>query len=323
MFRIILVAFLFHAVSAFLVSKKNNVETRTCTGTTEPIQASSLDLDILNESDDTPVEELDDSLPEIMLALPNHSNEAVNEILVETESLIRSMHRHTKKVDKKNLSRSTKQTDSDHDAIYANTYVDLGRVDTVGFDYDYTLVTYTEELLELIYDMALKRLVNDRHYPMEMLDAGLRFDPYFSIRGLAVDKETGWICHLSYTHKVALAWEGREKISTSQIYKEYRGKRALTPKERKSRLKPLNDLFSMAECCLIADTIQFFKDQGIEFCPTNVVKDILASIGDTHISGDFHRIVANNPEKYFNPTPHLKTVLTNLKSEGKRLIFAR
>lgn len=127
---------------------------------------------------------------------------------------------------------------------------------------------------------------------------------------------------MSYTHKVAVAWEGREQVPTSSIYKEYRGKRALNPKERRSRLKPLNDLFSMAECCLIADTIQFFKENNIDYCPSNAVKDVLGAIGDTHISGDFHRIVADDPGRYFDPTPHLKSVLTNLKKSGKHLIFA-
>ncbi|KAL3807888.1 LOW QUALITY PROTEIN: hypothetical protein ACHAXA_009652 [Cyclostephanos tholiformis] len=220
--------------------------------------------------------------------------------------------------DKSRASRSGR-VDHEDDAIYANTYVDLGKVDAVGFDYDYTLVTYTNELLELIYDKALRRLVNDRNYPFDMLDAGLSFDPYFSIRGLAVDKETGWICHLSYTHKVAVAWEGREKVHTSRLNI---GASALNPAERKSRLKPLNDLFSMAECCLIADTIQFFKGRNIDYCPNNVVQDILGAIGDTHISGEFHRIVADDPGRYFHPTPHLKTVLLGLKNAGKRLIFA-
>jgi len=291
------------------------------------LQASSLDVDIFNESNDTstmfiPQEGMENTLPKSMFEFPSHPNEAVSRILTDTENLIRRMHKHSKNVDRKNLSRSTKMTGPEDETIHANTYCDFRKIQYVGFDYDYTLVTYTEELLELIYDMALKRLVNDRHYPVEMLDSGLVFDPYFSIRGLAVDKETGWICHLSYTHKVAVAWDGREKVSTPQLYKEYRGKRALNPKERKERLKPLNDLFSMAECCLIADTIQFFKDNGIEFCPNNVVNDILGAIGDTHRSGDFHRIVANNPVKYFNPSPHLETVLKNLKSAGKRLIFA-
>lgn len=300
------------------------------------LRASSLDVGILNipENATEPTiaagdssEVSSDSLPISMVTLPRHSHEGVNEILTETEHLIQNMHKHSKNIDPREEAKNMKQQGGSeeggaYDAIFANTYVDLGQVETIGFDYDYTLVTYTEELLELIYDMALRRLVHDRQYPLDMLDASLAFDPFFSIRGLAVDKDTGWICHLSYTHKVAVAWEGREKVPTSRIYKEYRGKRALNPKERRSRLKPLNDLFSMAECCLIADTIQFFKDRNIEYCPNNVVRDILGAIGDTHISGDFHRIVANDPARYFHPTPHLKSMLTNLKESGKRLIFA-
>ena len=132
---------------------------------------------------------------------------------------------------------------------------------------------------------------------------------------------TGWITHLSYTHKVAVAWEGREKLPTSRIFEEYRGKRALTPAERRKRLKPLNDIFSMAECCLIADTIQFFKDRDIPYCAQNVVTDVLKAVTDTHLSGEFHRLVAQHPEVYFDPTPHLKDVLQKLKDSGKRLIF--
>ena len=212
--------------------------------------------------------------------------------------------------------------DYGHDRVFSNSYVDLGKVDTVGFDYDYTLVTYKEELLHLIYEKALKRLVEDKYYPVELLDAGLKFDPRFSIRGLAVDKETGWICHLSYTHKVACAWEGRNKVSRARLMEEYSGKRSLTPAERKKRLKPLNDLFSMAECCLIADVVQFFLDRGIPFCPRNAVHDILSSIGSTHISGEFHRLVAADPGRYFEEQPHLKEVISSLKASGKRLIFA-
>jgi hypothetical protein len=291
------------------------------------LHAASLDVDINNLSNSSDnAESKNDGpppLPSDLLDLPRHSHFGVNNILVETEEFLKKMHEQSKAVDTKSVKRSMAPTHNAHDAIYANTYVDLGKVDTVGFDYDYTLVHYTDELLELLYDMALTRLVTDRYYPAEMLTAGLKYDPFFSIRGLAVDKETGWITHLSYTHKVAVAWEGREKVETSRIYTEYRGKRVLNPKERKNRLKPLNDLFSMAECCLIADAIQYFKNNNIDFCPSNTVTDILGAIRDTHISGDFHRLVAKSPEIYFDPTPHLKAVLTTLKESGKRLIFAR
>mmetsp|Transcript_20633 Transcript_20633/g.48954 ORF Transcript_20633/g.48954 Transcript_20633/m.48954 type:complete len:705 (-) Transcript_20633:88-2202(-) len=338
-----------------------------------PLRASSIDVGVELSNDESESSDCDTQFGiSSLVDLPRHSmNEGVNEILTETEHLIKSMHEqetscsivdlvsssssggagdrrrsltstygvtgtqqqpvsHQKEgtgylnslTENSSSSSSSVPNINPNEVIYANTYVDFGKVDTIGFDYDYTLVTYTTELLELLYDMALRRLVNDRHYPLEMLSAGMVYDPFFSVRGLAVDKETGWICHLSYTHKVAVAWEGRNKLPTSRIYKEYRGKRALTPTERRQRLKPLNDLFSMAECCLIADTIQFFKENEIDFCPSNVVTDILGSITQTHISGDFHRIVAANPEVYFNPTPHLKSMLTQLKNSGKRLIFA-
>ena len=141
--------------------------------------------------------------------------------------------------------------------------------------------------------------------------------------GLAVDRENGWICHLSYTHKVAVAWEGRSRVPRARLMEEYTGKRALSPSERKKRLKPLNDLFSMAECCLMADTVQYFLDRDIPFCPRSAVNDVLGSITGTHISGEFHKMVAREPEKYFEDKPYLKDVLDNMMESGKRLIFVR
>ena len=141
--------------------------------------------------------------------------------------------------------------------------------------------------------------------------------------GLAVDRENGWICHLSYTHKVAVAWEGRNRVSRKRLVEEYSGKRALSPSKRKTRLKPLNDLFSMAECCLMADTVQFFLDRDIPFCPRSAVNDVLGSITETHLSGNFHAVVAKEPEKYFEEKPYLKDVLENMRESGKRLIFVR
>jgi hypothetical protein len=149
------------------------------------------------------------------------------------------------------------------------------------------------------------------------------YSPYSSPLGLAVDRENGWICHLSYTHKVAVAWEGRNRVSRSRLVAEYSGKRALSPSQRRLRLKPLNDLFSMAECCLMADTVQYFLDRSIRFCPRSAVTDVLGSITGTHVSGQFHKMVAQEPEKFFEPQPYLSDVLDKLKGSGKRLIFVR
>ncbi|ETN74754.1 hypothetical protein NECAME_12740 [Necator americanus] len=45
-------------------------------------------------------------------------------------------------------------------AVFVNNELDLGSIDVYGFDYDYTLAVYTRDLNELIYDLALRRLIS-------------------------------------------------------------------------------------------------------------------------------------------------------------------
>jgi HAD superfamily 5'-nucleotidase-like hydrolase len=305
--------------SAFLVTPFARSATRMQTSVSSDEVANMIAMEQEAKSHEGEDEDVNN-----LFTLPSHSNKRVNEILKSAELSLRGLHQYSLDLEESGAPKTMGESDltgGGHETVFANSYVDLGKINIVGFDFDYTLLNYNDDLLALIYDMALKRLVLEQQYPLEMLDADLKFDPRFSIRGLAVDKETGWICHLSYTHKVAVAWEGREKVPTRRMIQEYREKRALRPSERKQRIKPLNDLFSMAECCLIADTVQFFKEHDIPFSPRNAVTDILNAIRDTHISGDFHRLVAKTPEKYVRPSPHLKDVLHSLKEAGKSLIL--
>jgi hypothetical protein len=118
-----------------------------------------------------------------MTTLPRHpTNTESNEILGATQKALRSMQEELMLLDDGDYCEEI-PLEIEQESVYANSYVDLGKVDTVGFDYDYTLVTYTKQLLKLIYDMALNRLVEEKEYPREMLDCGLRFDPFFCIRG--------------------------------------------------------------------------------------------------------------------------------------------
>ena len=71
----------------------------------------------------------------------------------------------------------------------------------------------------------------------------------------------------------------------------------------------------------MADTVQFFLDRDIPFCLRSAVNDVLGSITGTHVSGEFHRQVAREPEKFFEAKPYLKSVLDGMQQSGKRLIF--
>lgn len=94
---------------------------------------------------------------------------------------------------------------------------------------------------------------------------------------------------------------------------EYSGKNTLARLERKKRLRPINDLFSLPVSCLVSDVVQWLKDNDIPFCRESVATDILASIDNAHSSGNFHRIVASKPEIFFEPQPYLREVIESLK----------
>jgi hypothetical protein len=137
--QVVLLSAALRSLAAFAPSLPH-LRTRIHSGSLSPL-ASSLEVDISNIANNTePITNgsaqstTDDSLPEKMLQLPTHPHTGVNDILLETEHLIRSMHTHSKKVDVKNPQPSLpKKEGGAHDAIFANTYVDLGKVATVGF----------------------------------------------------------------------------------------------------------------------------------------------------------------------------------------------
>ena len=44
--------------------------------------------------------------------------------------------------------------------IFANNELELSEIDVYGFDYDYTLAAYSSELHNVMYDLAVKNLVD-------------------------------------------------------------------------------------------------------------------------------------------------------------------
>lgn len=50
--------------------------------------------------------------------------------------------------------------DQNPEAIFANNELSLANIEIYGFDYDYTLATYTPELHKLIFTLGRDALVN-------------------------------------------------------------------------------------------------------------------------------------------------------------------
>ena len=58
------------------------------------------------------------------------------------------------------FAESTAYVNVNQDGIFANNELNLRHIEVYGFDYDYTLASYYEEIHHLIYDFAVDSLIN-------------------------------------------------------------------------------------------------------------------------------------------------------------------
>ena len=69
--------------------------------------------------------------------------------------------------------------------IFVNRNMNMARIETVGFDMDYTLAPYHQHAMDALSIQAtVSKLIANKGYPQEVHDA--RLDHAFIIRGLAV-----------------------------------------------------------------------------------------------------------------------------------------
>ena len=110
-------------------------------------------------------------------------------------------------------------TTSPPEKVFANRELRMADVKAIGFDYDYTLASYTTELNAFIYDRAKEHLMERSHYPA--IDTS--YDPSFAIRGLLFDRRTGYLVKLSYARAVAqdAAFLGRRRLTTEELHRAY------------------------------------------------------------------------------------------------------
>lgn len=91
----------------------------------------------------------------------------------------------------------------------------------IGFDYDYTLVTYKPRMIAAFYDLAAKTLSDELNYPAEI--TSLEYDPTFAIRGLGVDIRHGILVKLSSRLQISrdCAYFGRTAVPREKLARLY------------------------------------------------------------------------------------------------------
>ena len=73
--------------------------------------------------------ETNNCLSSILVSLPRHRTTAVNSVLEKTEQVLREMHSNGTEFELSKIYMA-KEAGRSHERIYANNYVDLGKIDT-------------------------------------------------------------------------------------------------------------------------------------------------------------------------------------------------
>ncbi|KAL6054276.1 5'-nucleotidase domain containing 3 [Balamuthia mandrillaris] len=208
-------------------------------------------------------------------------------------------------------------------AIFTNGELRLDSLDVIGFDYDYTLVHYKEQLQNFIYQSVLAYMLQALKYPSELRQ--LRYDPTFAIRGLQFDIRRGNIIKMDYLNllQADAVFCGRKPMSTKELHEAYPG--MMLPRNyHDENVRSMNDIFALPETCLVADIIQFLKDQDISFDPTYVYEDMMKGVHFVHSSGLLHNEIMNNLPLYIDRSQSqaLLEFLLKLKFSDKTTFLA-
>ncbi|RUS21625.1 5' nucleotidase family-domain-containing protein [Endogone sp. FLAS-F59071] len=212
--------------------------------------------------------------------------------------------------------------------VFINNELNLSHIEVYGFDYDYTMANYTDQLSRTIYQILRDILIEQLRYP-----AGLRcldFDPDFAIRGLHYDLQNGWLMKVDSFGNIQLntVYVGREPIKNpDQIIQLHNGIH-IPPHYLNTNMFQLNDLFSIPEACLLSDVLQYFKDHDTNFHPSYLYDDVRAAARILHsgssrggIGGLLHHRVMENVEQYLERSTKLVQYLENLTRNGKKLFL--
>ncbi|XP_065671544.1 5'-nucleotidase domain-containing protein 3 isoform X2 [Hydra vulgaris] len=239
------------------------------------------------------------------------------------ENLIK-IYRKKSKIFKEDPLRIIK---SEKHAIFVNNEVSFRHINVYGFDYDYTLASYSDDLHETTYIMAMQTLINKYGYPPSIQE--YKYNPAFPIRGLHFDSGNGYMMKLDcYSHvQLGTVYKGWQQVKDQDVLQQYSGtlihvdKISKGTKKHGTTIHQQMDLFSIPFLSLLSNVIEYFLQKNIDFDPGYVYYDVEKAIQDIHISGQLHMEIMNDLDRYLPKNHYLEAYLERLVNSSKKLFI--
>ncbi|XP_068111114.1 5'-nucleotidase domain-containing protein 2 [Hyperolius riggenbachi] len=212
-------------------------------------------------------------------------------------------------------------------AIFSNNEISLADIEIYGFDYDYTLAEYSDELHKMIFTTARDILIKQYKYP-----EGIRsyeYLPGFAIRGLHYDIQKSLLMKIDAFHYIQLgtAYRGLKPVPDEEVIELYGGTPHIPIYQMSDfygkgpSMKQFMDIFSLAEMTLISCVTDFFINNGIDFDPVHLYKDTTDAIRDVHVKGMMYEWIEKDMEHYILHREEVSAVLRKLVSCNKKLFL--
>jgi len=168
-------------------------------------------------------------------------------------------------------------------SVFANCDLSLEHIDAWGWDYDFTLVNYTNELAAFVYHRVIAILAHEHKYPIQPL-LSYEYDPTYAIKGIRFDKKTGLFFKLDQFSKLQkdCVYRGKQRLPVSEVIEVYSG--TVVSQEVLDRSYTFADLFAPPEACVLADVTDCLRAAQVDFDPLFVQRDVREAVERLHKS---------------------------------------
>ena len=199
--------------------------------------------------------------------------------------------------------------------IFVNRTLNMNSIKLIGFDMDYTLVTYNVPAFEeKAYSIIIRKLIKDFGYPEEI--SNFKFDKDFIIRGLVIDTESGDFLKVNRYGFVRTASHGTRFLDFEEHKKKY-GVKSIDFAD--NRYYIVHTMFSKAEGCIYAQLVDYYdkKEKSPQY--KKIFSEVRRCLNSAHFEPELKGDVAENPQKYLLPDKRTVDALIKYKKFGKKL----
>jgi HAD superfamily 5'-nucleotidase-like hydrolase len=200
--------------------------------------------------------------------------------------------------------------------IYCNRTLNLRGLGAVGFDMDYTLVTYHTDVWEGRAFNYVKERLKTQGWPVD----DLKYLPELCTLGLIVDTQLGNVLKADHFGHVRLATHGTRALAPEQLRATY-GHVPIDLADK--RWRAVDTLFGLSETSFFMQLVDRFDERPFAGVVgyVGIHRAIRHSLDAAHMEGELKSAIVKNPSQFVKVDEDLPLALLDLKHSGKKLLL--